>query len=287
MEIKIDLAGTILHVTGKNEDLFTQPGVLAPFLTEADRVDREVTCAVVDTLPEPPDSCLFHDASRWVYRDGDAVVSFMGSVGNAPDNAYIWSRRNENSTEIRCRRDAVLGRISPKTLLYGMEAEYLIVQNRGFLFHCSYIAYEDGAILFTAPSGVGKSTQAELWRQYRSARVINGDRAAVRLGEQGFEAWGVPFSGSSGISHCSCLPLRAIVYLSQAPQTTIRTLKGVQAFRKLWEGCSLHTWDRTEVETCSETVMKAVQQVPVFHLACTPDESAVLALEHALMQMQR
>ena len=287
MEIKIDLAGTVLRITGEDSDLFLDPGVLTPFVTHAAPVDREVSCAVVDTFPEPPETCLFHDASRWVYRDGDAVVSFLGSVGNSPDRAYIWSRRSGKHTEIRCKRDAVLGRISPKTLLYGLEAEYLIVHNRGFLFHCSYIESEGGAILFTAPSGTGKSTQAELWRQYRGARVINGDRAAVRLGEQCFEAWGVPFSGSSGISHRSCLPVRAIVYLSQAPRNTIRPLSGVQAFRKLWEGCSLHTWDREDVALCSDTVMKAAAQIPVFHLACTPDESAVLALEQALNQLQR
>lgn len=287
MEIKIDLAGTILRINGPEQDLFREPGVLAPFITNSKRADREVTCAIADTFPEPPEFCIYHDASRWVYRDGAAVVSFVGSVGNTPDNAYIWVRREGNDTEIRVKRDAIPDRITPKTLLQGLEAECLIVQNHGFLFHCSYIEHEGGAILFTAPSGVGKSTQAELWRQYRGARVINGDRAAVRLGQQGFEAWGVPFSGSSGISHRSCLPVRAIVYLSQAPQTTIRPLRGVQAFRKLWEGCSLHTWDREDVAVCSETVMKAAQQVPVFHLACTPDESAVLALEQALSQIQR
>ena len=287
MEIKIDLAGTVLRITGSDSDLFQDPGVLTPFLTNDDRVDREVTCVIVTDFPEPPETCLFHDASRWVYRDVDAVVSFMGSVGNSPDHAYIWSRRIGNHTELRFRREALPNRITSKTLLYGLEAEYLIVQNRGFLFHCSYIDHEDGAILFTAPSGTGKSTQAELWRQYRGARVINGDRAAVRLGDNGFEAWGVPFSGSSGICHRSCLPIRAIVYLTQAPQTTIRPLRGVQAFRKLWEGCSLHTWDREDVALCSETVMKAAELVPVFHLACTPDESAVLALEQALNQLQR
>lgn len=287
MEIKIDLAGTILRVTGPDEEMFREPGVLAPFVTGSERVDREISCAIVNDFPAPPESCVFHDASRWVYRDGAATVSFMGSVGNTPENAYIWARREGNRTDIRMKRDAIPSRITPKTLLYGLEAEYLIVHNRGFLFHCSYIEYEGTAILFTAPSGTGKSTQAELWRQYRGARVINGDRAAVCLGGSGFRAWGVPFSGSSGISHNSCLPLRAIVYLSQAPRTAIQPLKGVQAFRKLWEGCSLHTWDREDVAACSETVMKAAAQIPVFHLACTPDESAVLALEQALNQLQR
>lgn len=287
MEIKIDLAGTILRITGDDRELFQDPGILGPFVTDCSRVDREVSCAIVDSLSPPVGTCVHHDPGRWVYHQGDTVVTCMGAVEASPFNAYIRAQRQKNRTDIQVLRSALPDRITPKTLLYALEAEYLIVQNRGFLFHCSYIAYNGEAILFTAPSGVGKSTQAELWRKHRGARVINGDRAAVRLTEAGVEAWGIPFSGSSGICHRSCLPVRAIVCLSQAPDTTIRPLTGARAFRLLWEGCSLHTWNRADVSACADTVLGTIARVPVFHLACTPDESAVLALEEALFQIQR
>lgn len=287
MEIKIDLAGIILRITGADSEIFREPGILRPFLTDAETVRREVTCGIVDALPEPRGDCVYHDASRWVYRDGDAVVSYLGAVGNDPELAYIRAERREDSTDVRVKRDALLDHIPPKTVLYALETEHLVVENGGFLLHCAYVSDQGGAILFTAPSGVGKSTQAELWRRHRGAEVINGDRAVVRLRDGKPEAWGVPFSGSSGISKYACLPLRAIVYLSQAPETTIRPLTGVRAFRRVWEGCSLHTWDRDDVARCSDTVMQTIGQVPVFHLACTPDESAVLALEAELNKIQR
>ena len=287
MEIKIDLAGTILRITGPDEDMFLSPGVLAPFVTDRDCVDREVYCAIAEQLPSPPDTCIYHDLTRWEYRVGDTVEIYMGSVGKSPDCAYIWAERSQNRTEIRVLRSALIDRIPAKTILYALEAEHLIAQNGGFLLHCSYIAYRGEAILFTAPSGIGKSTQAELWRKYRGACIINGDRAAVRLTDTGVEAWGIPFSGSSGISHRSCLPVRAIVCLSQTPSTTIHPLTGVRAFRLLWEGCSLHTWNRDDVTACTDAVLATIARVPVFHLACTPDESAVLALEEALLHIQR
>lgn len=287
MEIKIDLAGTILRVRGSDGDMFQDPGILGPFVTDCGRVDREVSCAVSDLLPGPEGACIYHDASRWVYQREDAVITYLGAVEASPDSAYIRSERRKNRTDIQVLRRALPDRITPKTLLYALEAEHLIAQSRGFLFHCSYIALNGGAILFTAPSGVGKSTQAELWRKLRGAKVINGDRAAVRLSDTGLEAWGIPFSGSSGICHRSCLTVRAIVYLSQAPRTTIRPLTGTRAFRLLWEGCSLHTWDRQDVTACTDAVLGAIARVPVFHLACTPDESAVRALEEALFQIQR
>lgn len=287
MELKIDLAGEILRITGPDDEMFRDPGPLAPFVTDAEEIHREVTCGILDTLPEPRGACVYHDASRWVYQDGDRVVSYLGAVAKSPESAYIRTERRPGLTDIRVKRDALPTNITAKVVINGLEAEHLVVQSSGFLFHCSYIAWKGTAILFTAPSGVGKSTQAELWRKFRGAEVINGDRAVVRLGEKGVEAWGVPFSGSSGISHKSCLPLRAIVYLSQAPRNTIAPLTGARAFRRIWEGCSLHTWDKEDVSRCSENVLRVAQQVPVFALACTPDEAAVQVLEDVLTQATR
>ena len=44
----------------------------------------------------------------------------------------------------------------------------------------------------------------------------------------------------------------------------------------------MNQWDRQAVMACSELVSQVVQRVPVFHLACTPDRSAVEALEQAI-----
>ncbi len=46
-------------------------------------------------------------------------------------------------------------------------------------FHCSYILHQNRAILFAAPSGTGKSTQAALWEKYRGAEIIIGDRGLL------------------------------------------------------------------------------------------------------------
>lgn len=135
------------------------------------------------------------------------------------------------------------------------------------------------AILFTAPSGTGKSTQAELWKKYRNAEIINGDRAAVCVKEGKLTAEGIPFSGSS--SYCSnrSVPLSAIVYLSQASETTIQILRGAEAFFKLWEGISVNSWVKEDVEHVSNVVQKVAEEIPVYHLSCTPDETAVTVLE--------
>lgn len=158
----------------------------------------------------------------------------------------------------------------------------MIVNAHGFLLHASFIAWHGRAILFTAPSGTGKSTQAELWRSLRGAQVINGDRVAVMCTKEGILASGVPCSGSSGISRNETLPLGAVVYLSQDEQTWIKRLTGRHAFARIWEGCCVNVWNREDMALCSDSVIHVAKTVPVWHLACRPDETAVETLEAAL-----
>ena len=51
----------------------------------------------------------------------------------------------------------------------------------GLLLHASLIDYGGSGILFVGNSGVGKTTQAELWQQHLGAEILNGDKALVRL----------------------------------------------------------------------------------------------------------
>ena len=73
-----------------------------------------------------------------------------------------------------------------------------------------------------------------------------------------------------------------MIYLGQAPQTNIQKIEGSLAFMKLWEGVSVNAWNKSDTEQVSQVVREVVERVPIFYLACTPDESAVVALEKAL-----
>ncbi len=279
MERYFEIGGCTVRVTAAEGELLTQ-SALEPFETAAGPWDAELSLSFAQTLPLPRGECLFESAERRVYAaDGATVTCF----GQEDGTAYLQLERRGSSTRALARRDAFAGPMRDKTLLRAMEVEHLVAGSGGILLHSAFIAYDGRAILFTAPSGTGKSTQAALWRDLRGACIRNGDRAVIRQGNGGFEAWGLPYCGSSGISLPGVLPLAAVVYLSQAPQTDIRRLQGVQAFRAIWEGCSLHTWDRADVDSCTRAVSALICDVPVYHLACTPDESAVEALENVLL----
>jgi hypothetical protein len=157
----------------------------------------------------------------------------------------------------------------------------LLLSHNAFFIHSSFISVNGKAILFSAPCGTGKSTQASLWKKYRDAETINGDKAGV-LVENGIYACGVPFCGTSGICKNKTLPLGAIVLLNQAPVNTIRKLKGVEAIQNVLQNVYLDLIAPNEQAAIVDLLIELLKTVPVYSFGCTPDENAVITLENKL-----
>ena len=281
MEYNYEFAGIHLCICGSESILYSDHGVLAPFVSTVHKEEStRISFDLVDQLSPEKGICVYRDTGLQIYHSDDAWVRYAGTVGSS----HMLIKRQGTQSAVECLRTAYPGGISPKTVLNAMEAEHLVVQNGGVILHATYIRAGERAILFTAPSGTGKSTQADLWCRFRNAELLNGDRAAIITENGQVYACGIPFSGSSPVAKNAKLPLAAIVYLSQAPINTVTELKGFQAFRKIWEGCSVNVWDKEDVSRASESLLKILESVPVFHLSCTPDQAAVEALESVLIQ---
>lgn len=255
---------------------------LADFISGKSAAPYLYKFSFVESLDAPDGELLVNAGGYRIYGSHPNFVQYKGPVQESWKNAYIRIAYRGLLRYVQVLRSSITERIGTHTVLNILGIEHLIAQAGGFVFHCSYIVYRDGAILFTAPSESGKSTQAELWRRYRGAEIINGDRAAICIRQGSVSAEGIPFSGSSEYCINRSYPVRAIVYLAQAPQTTIRPVTGYEAFSKIWQGITLEHWRKEDVERVSGTAQIVASSVPIFYLACTPDESAVIALEQAM-----
>lgn len=261
---------------------FEQDRALAPFRVEQVDSPHRFCFHLQETLDPPRGRCIAAEGAFLVFADGDTTARYIGSVQNGWENAYICVEHRGKEHCVRLKAAAFPAGIGSKTVLNSLAAEHLVAQNGGFVFHSSFVEYMGKGILFTAPSGTGKSTQADLWQKHRDAEVINGDRSVIRITDAGIVACGIPFAGSSNICKNKTLPLAAVVYLQQAPENRIRRLSGAEAFCRIWEGCSVNTWDKADVAAVSETVQQVIGAVPIFELACTPNEEAVKTLEEVL-----
>ena len=135
-------------------------------------------------------------------------------------------------------------------------------------------------ILFSGPSGIGKSTQAALWQRYAGAEIINGDRALVRP-DTGTVS-GVFYAGTSGISRNVTAPLQAVVLLEQGSENRITALRPQEAFARLLSQCAYYQRDAASAARMTELAAQLVTNVPVRQLTCRADGDAVRALEEEL-----
>lgn len=282
MERYYNIAGTTICIRGKDEEMYTQERRLEPFRTEKKEADHDYFFSIVDSLLESSGDCIYKNETKRIYQDKDIRIQYIGAVKDNLNGAYIRSETWDKIVQVQVKREHFPECITSKVVLNSLGIESLVYQVNGFILHSAFINVKGKAILFTAPSGTGKSTQAELWEKLRQAEIINGDRAVIQMKDEEIVACGLPFAGSS--KHCknATLPLAAIVYLSQSSETTIEPLRGIQAFRKIWEQITLPVWEKGAIEQISEKLSFVLKKIPIYHLSCTPDESAVITLEKEL-----
>lgn len=153
----------------------------------------------------------------------------------------------------------------------------------GFVLHSSAVAYEDKAYLFSADSGMGKSTHTTLWtKAHEGAKIINDDKPIIRLIDGKFCACGTPFSGSSPLNENVCVPLKAICFIERGEKNEIERIydnKNI-IFSILSQTLRRNGNDKTL--KLMELLDKLIASVPVYRLKCLPDEDAAV-LAHKVM----
>lgn len=160
--------------------------------------------------------------------------------------------------------------------------EKQMIDAGAMILHSAFMCYEDTAVLFSAPSETGKSTQADLWEKYRGTRTINGDRSLLIREEDGWKAYGWPVCGSSEICHNESYPIRAIIMLKQAKENKVYPLIGFQAVREVMEQITINSWDRDFQIKVMDHMDCMLREVPIYRLECDISEDAVKCLENVL-----
>lgn len=234
----------------------------------------------VGDLPEEKGEKLFENDVHVLLETEDGLM-YYSSINYMPQNTfekYACFVKGKKSADLIVTKKAY---ISISMLLNAIDVPSLLLEKGKVMFHCSCIEYKGKAVLFTAPSGTGKSTQAELWTQNVQAEVINGDRMALGTENGVLTAFGTPFNGTSGICIKKNLPVAAIVCLKQGKTNEIEKLSGMQAYIRLYEGVSFYA-EFEELEEKVFEILSSALTTPIYELSCKPDKCAVDLLKARL-----
>lgn len=149
----------------------------------------------------------------------------------------------------------------------------------------SLVEYRGYGVIISASSGVGKTTRARLWRDYKNALIINGDRAACQKTEGVWTGYGLPWSGTSGEQINRSIPLKALVVLERGGENEIRRMSLQESFGAVLPHLQCPTWDAGLVGQAMEQMDDFLQNVPILHLSSRPDTDAIDALCKALEEI--
>ncbi len=234
----------------------------------------------VPALPAPEGDCVARRPDLLVFREGALERRLTGVKGRSTPYA-LYHEVSEEAAEVwALEGEPLLGCDPAFTGLLALERRMI---GRGALvLHCAYTVYQGEAILFSAPSETGKSTQAGLWERHRGSRTVNGDRSLLRRVDGRWTACGWPVCGSSDVCHLGDTPIRAVVMLRQGKVNTVERLSPMRAFGQLYSQITVNQWNPDFVRAAMDGIEDLVRSVPVWQLTCDISEGAVRALEAAL-----
>lgn len=235
----------------------------------------------VDQLPVRNDPIIARRKDLCVMQSEVGEKRYIG-VQNIEGYYALYEEESTQQAHVYLLRQALTSLVFDTffTSLFALERR--MMERQALILHCSYLLYRGQAILFSGPSGIGKSTQANLWVKHRHAKIINGDRALLRQKAGQWYACGWPVCGSSEICHLGDAPIQAIVFLSWSDQDHLEQLSLLKRFSNLYAQMTLNGWNRTAVSKGTALMDELIQHVPIYHLQATMEESAVTCLEGAL-----
>lgn len=155
-----------------------------------------------------------------------------------------------------------------------------LLAHQGLVLHASAIVHQEKAVLFSAPSGVGKSTHTRLWQQQfgaESAVILDDDKPALRLLHRQWWVYGTPFSGDSDENRNGRAPLHALVFLERNSCNTIRRLCVEEALPYCLSNLPLHR-QVSNLNHIMDRLNQLLPTVPIYLLSCNMEpEAAILA----------
>lgn len=154
----------------------------------------------------------------------------------------------------------------------------------GFLLHSSAIRYQGRSLLFSGPSGVGKSTHARGWARLfgdDQVQIINDDKPAVRLMDGTFYVYGTPWTGKERESLNVKVPLGGILLLEQGRENRIERVRDPFGIYFLLNQTMRY---RHSVPTgrLLSLIDRLFDQIPIFKMTCALGPDGV-RLSHAAL----
>ena len=291
--VKLKIADLIIHYLGREEYLNER---FYDFLYEGYE-SPDMTIRVVERRPlffkRLLEKGTVIDTFSF-YQSGNNLLQFYPDILHAGIRLIEGKNKYKDTTLYVC--DKLDGRFVKK---FGRE-QYLermkiivfnavqeIFYNRllfedAMSIHSASVIYNDKAIVFSAPSGTGKSTQANLWNKHLGCEILDGDVTVCREKGGKLYVYGLPWCGSSGIYLNREVELGAFVFLKQAKENTIKIPDIREKISYIYSSTFSESLSDEMAQKIARVTEIIVNKAQIYELSCNMETEAVMTLKNRL-----
>lgn len=160
-------------------------------------------------------------------------------------------------------------------MMYGFLFYDKLLDFEGIMLHASAVSVGGYAYLFSADSGVGKSTHTSHWLKLfgEKAFILNDDKPALRYINGKFYCFGTPFSGKFDINKNTAVQLGGICFLNRGSENKIEKINSESAFKYIYRQTQSFN-DTVRIEKRLELLDKLLSIADCYYMECIDDISA-------------
>ena len=261
--------------TPVNLDKFYYKGNETPYLYEIIKVDKvEIKESSIDIKQD--EICIVKNGKyekRYLFIPGDATPYAL--CEEVDDNKTVIYLDRKYTSEI----------VNDVMFVSLLSLEKRLHKYNQYILHSAYILHSGQAILFTGPSGIGKSTQADLWDKYKDIKIINGDRSVLTEKDGKIYACGCSYCGTSQYCENVSAPVKAIVILEQSYNNEIKKAAYKETVKDLFKQITINYYNEKFFNDALDFIDAIIENTNVYLLKCNISKEAVDVLYNRLFNV--
>lgn len=258
-------------------DEYFKDKINAYAIDDNEKVDYLINITLADNIDLPNLEPYLNMNSKCLYKfdDNNLLLCFFNKE-KSKVNTQIYYRNDYSTVEIQINKNLKIDLAELEYVVTGLVFLDIASINGFIPIHASAISLNNSSIIFSAPSGTGKSTHANLWlNTFENAIYINDDKPLISIIDEKIEVVGTPWSGKNRLNNNIKSNLKAIVFLKQSKTNSIVTLdntsKLVYLLRNIYRPVEKEIQD-----IIFEKLNILISKIPMYELSCDISKDAVL-----------
>lgn len=173
-------------------------------------------------------------------------------------------------------------------IFHGIRSAFLYTAGMHGMYalHSASLKHSEKAWLFSGPSGTGKSTHTNLWKQYYDTPIINGDLNLLAVRDGIPVVYGMPWCGTSGICDTCTYELGGIVFLKKSPENHLITLMDNERELYAIQRMISPLWTPAQLQNLVSFIHRITPDIFITKLECNISKEAVDLMMHAIDSAQ-